>query len=78
MTDLEEYINSRGVYEELLNNLPGPKLSNNEELIDCLKNIDAVKEEYSTAYEEFYNAYCNIGHGDASESIIKEVFGDLN
>ena len=78
MTDLEEYINSRGVYEELLNNLPGPKLTDNEELIDCLKNIDAMKEEYSSDYEEFYNAFCNIGHGDASESIIKEVFGDLN
>ena len=55
MPDLEDYISSRGVYEEVLENLPGPKLTDNEELIECLNDIDKVEEEYSAKYEEFYN-----------------------
>ena len=78
MPDLEDYISSRGVYEEVLENLPGPKLTDNEELIECLNDIDKVEEEYSAKYEEFYNKYCDKGHGDASERIIKEVFGKLD
>lgn len=78
MPDLEDYISSRGVYEEILENLPGPKLTDNEELIECLNNIDDVEKEYLDKYEEFYNEYCDKGHGDASERIIKEVFGKLD
>ena len=78
MPDLEDYISSRGVYEEVLENLPGPKLTDNEELVECLNDIDKVEEEYSGKYEEFYNKYCDKGHGDASERIIKEVFGKLD
>lgn len=78
MPDLEDYISSRGVYEEVLENLPGPKLIDNEELIECLKNIDKIEEEYDDKYEEFYKKYCDKGHGDASERIINEVFGKLD
>lgn len=77
MPDLEEYVASRGVYEDILENLPGPKVIDNDELIDCLNKIEDVEEEYSKAYEEFYNSYCDVGHGDASERIIEEVFGKL-
>jgi len=77
MPDLEDYISSRGVYEEILENLPGPKVIDNDELIDCLNDIDKVEEEYSKSYEEFYNTYCDQGHGDASERIVEEVFGKL-
>lgn len=77
MPDLEDYIESRGVYEEVLESLPGPIVRDNDELIECLNDIDNVEKEYLGKYEEFYNSYCDKGHGDATERIIEEVFGKL-
>ena len=45
-----------------------------ESLIDSLNNIDEINESYKEKYELFYNKYCNIGHGNASEEIIKAIF----
>lgn len=77
MPDLEDYIDSRGVYEEVLESLPGPIVSDNDALIECLNDIDNIEKEYLEKYEEFYNSYCDKGHGDAAERIIEEVFGKL-
>ena len=77
MPDLENYIESRGIYEEIIEELPGPIINDNADLIDNLKNINIVKEEHLKKYNAFYNKYCNTGHGNASESIIEEVFGKL-
>lgn len=73
--DLEEYVNSRGVYQEIINDLPGPQLINEDSILDNIKNIENYKEENEDKYNKFYEKYCSSGHGDASEQIIKEVFG---
>lgn len=76
--DFEEYSSFRGLYSEIKNNLPGPEIYTNEELIENIKNINKVNQEFKNKYNTFYNTYCNLGHGTASEDVIKTVFKEVN
>ena len=74
--DLEEYNRiDRGFYIDIYNDLPGPLLFTTEEIIDSVKNIDKVKEEYCEIYEGFYEEFCNFEDGTASKRIVEKVWG---
>lgn len=75
MPDLKKYKSKRGLYEESLDDLPGPKLTKNEELIKSILSINKVQEDYNNKYEKFYKKYCNIGKGNSSEEIINKMLG---
>ena len=50
--DLEEYNSiDRGFYIDIYNDLPGPLLFTTEEIIDNVKNIADVKEEYGENFK---------------------------
>lgn len=73
--DLNHYIrNVRGVYLNMEKELPGPIIKNNEELINTIKNIDKVMNDYKEKYDEFYNRFCSLCDGNSAENIIKKVF----
>lgn len=72
--DMESYIESRGVYHEVLQELPGPQLISNKGIVNAILNIESVSENYGERYFKFYNKYCSIGHGNAAEEIINKVF----
>ena len=72
--DMESYIESRGVYHEVLQELPGPQLISNKGIVNAILNIESVSENYGESYFNFYNKYCSIGHGNAAEEIINKVF----
>ena len=55
--------------------LPGPILQTNDEVIDAIKNIDKVNEEYKDKYQEFYNRFCCIDDGNAAKRVCEKVFG---
>ncbi len=74
--DFERYYNFRGLYQEVKEDLPGKEITDNDELINCIKNIDEYNEKYSEKYELFYNKYCSLGHGTACSDVINIVFGD--
>lgn len=75
--DYEEYADEvRGLYIDMEKELPGPILKTNDELIEALRDIAAVEEKYSERYEDFYNRFCNVDDGHASERIIEKVFGE--
>ena len=76
--DFEKYSSFRGLYSEVKENLPGPELYTNDEVIESIKNIDKIKTQYKEKYNTFYEKFCGIGHGDASEKVINIVFGDVN
>ena len=57
------------------NDVPGPLLYTTHEVIDAVKNIDEINEQYSAKYEEFYNTFCNIDDGNASKRIVEKVWG---
>lgn len=73
--DLEEYRdNTRGFYMNFEKEAPGPLLFNSNEVIESIKNIDDVQEEYQSKYQAFYNKYCELEDGKASERVIAKVF----
>ncbi|SEL21965.1 CDP-glycerol glycerophosphotransferase [Methanobrevibacter gottschalkii] len=73
--DLEKYESMlRGFYINIHKEVPGPLLFTTEEVIDSIKNIEAVKKEYSERYDEFYERFCSIDDGNASKRIVNEVW----
>lgn len=69
--DLEDYT------PKLRKNLPGPEIYDSQELIDAIRNIDDVSEEYKGKYEAFYDKYCNLGHGNSAKDVIDIIFKDV-
>lgn len=75
MYDLEKYRDVlRGFYLDVEKDLPGPILTDNEQVIDALKNIDTVAEKYKDRYEEFYDRFCCIDDGNAAKRVCEKVF----
>ena len=74
MPDLKSYENARGLYPEVLMDLPGPIVVNNDEIIERLNDFDNIADEEK--YSRFYDKYCLEGNGQSSYEIIKHVWGD--
>lgn len=73
--DYESYAEEmRGLYIDMERELPGPVLTTNQEVVEALRRIDEVSVQYRTRYEEFYERFCCVDDGRASERIIEEVF----
>lgn len=75
MYDLEKYRDVlHGFYLDIDKDLPGPIYRTNDEVIDAIKNIDKIQEEYKDRYEEFYNRFCQVDDGHASQRVVEKVF----
>lgn len=75
--DLEKYRDVlRGFYISIEDDVPGPLLFTNEEIVDAVKNIEQVNEKYKERYDKFYDRFCCFDDGHASERVVKQVFGD--
>lgn len=73
--DLDSYGDViRGFYFDMENNVPGPLLFTTEEVIDSIKNIEKINEQYREKYEEFYKTFCSLEKGDASRKIVERVW----
>lgn len=73
--DLEKYENMlRGFYIDIKTDVPGPLLYTNEEIIDAIKNIDAIEEKYKVKYAEFYERFCSIDDGKTTKRIVEKVW----
>lgn len=73
--DLEKYRDVlRGFYIDIEEELPGPLLYTTEEIIDSIKGIDGITEKYSNRYEQFYEKFCGLEEGNASEKVARAVF----
>ena len=66
----------RGLYINMEKELPGPILRTNDELVQALHDINEITERYSDRYEEFYNRFCCVDDGHASERTIEKLFGE--
>lgn len=74
--DLDEYENElRGFYIDIRTEVPGPLLKTTEEVIESIKNIDSITEEYSEKYDKFYERFCNLEDGNASKRVVESVWG---
>ena len=74
--DIEKYKNQlRGFYIDMNTEVPGPLLYTSEEVIDAILHIDTIQNRYQKRYDDFYDRFCCFDDGQASENIVKEVFG---
>ncbi len=75
--DYDEYADEiRGMYMDMQKELPGPILYTNDAVVDALHNMDAITETYKDRYETFYERFCSVDDGHASERVIEKVFGE--
>lgn len=73
--DLEKYRDVlRGFYISIEDDVPGPLLFTNEEIVDAVKNIDKIEEQYRDKYDQFYERFCSFDDGHAAERIVERVF----
>lgn len=75
--DLEKYRDVlRGFYISIEDDVPGPLLFTNEEIVSAVKNIDKVNEQYKERYDKFYDRFCCFDDGHASQRVVEQVFKD--
>ncbi|SKA63161.1 CDP-glycerol glycerophosphotransferase [Eubacterium uniforme] len=75
--DYEKYKDVlHGFYLDMHKDLPGPILMTEDEVIDAIRNIDKVNEEYKERYDEFCERFCCLDDGHASQRVVETVFKD--
>lgn len=68
--DIEKYGKGlRGFYMDYHNDLPGPIFTDAHKLAESLKDLPKVQAEYQDKIDAFYNRFCSIENGKASEYI---------
>lgn len=73
--DLDKYRDVlRGFYIDMETELPGPLVYTSEEVVDKIKNLDQLNEQYRERYEQFYQRFCSWEDGQASRRVCDEVF----
>ena len=73
--DLDKYRDMlRGFYMDIESQVPGPLLFTNEEVTEAIRDIDHITEQYKEKYAKFYERFCSLEDGHASENIVKRVF----
>ncbi|MGB9979568.1 CDP-glycerol glycerophosphotransferase family protein [Methanobacterium sp.] len=73
MPDFGAYKSTRGLYLDIREDLPGPLLFDMNDLINGIENINEIQNKFQKSYANFYNKYCNLGHGDASEKVVNAL-----
>ncbi len=73
--DIEEYRdNLRGFYMDFETEAPGPLIKTTEHLINEIKNIEVTGYHESDKLKYFYDTFCYLEDGFASERVVKEIF----
>jgi CDP-glycerol glycerophosphotransferase len=74
--DLTEYRDeTRGFYFDFEADAPGPLLATTDEVAAALDDIDAVAARYAPAYDAFFERFCALEDGAATERVISAFFG---
>ncbi len=72
MYDLDEYKNNIRDFYIDLNDLPGPIVENEKDLIKDIRNIDNIFIEYKENYKKLNEKYNYLDCGKVTEKIVKE------
>ncbi len=73
--DIEDYRdNIRGFYFDFEEKAPGPLVKTTEQIITEIKKIDEFGFEPTAKEEAFYQKFCYLEDGNASEKVVKELF----
>lgn len=75
--DLDRYRDQlRGFYISIEDEVPGPLLLTNDDVVEAIRNIDQITEEYKEKYDVFYDRFCEYDDGFASKRIVERVLKD--
>ena len=72
MYDLEEYKNNIRDFYIDLDELPGPIVENEKDLIANIKNIENINKEYADKYKDFRNKYNYLDNEGVTAKVVKE------
>lgn len=73
--DIEKYKNQlRGFYIDMESEVPGPLLYTSEEVVEAIKNIEEVSQNYKQRYDDFCKRFCHLDDGFASKRVVERVF----
>jgi CDP-glycerol glycerophosphotransferase len=74
--DLDDYRDIlRGLNFDLAAEAPGPLLASSGEVIDAVRDVDAVAASYRGRYETFAARYCALDDGKAAARVCDRLFG---
>lgn len=73
--DFEKYRDVlRGFYIDMVEEVPGPLLYTSDEVLQAIKDIDKIEEQYKDRYKVFYDKFCSLDDGHASQNVAEAVF----
>ncbi|WP_444962987.1 CDP-glycerol glycerophosphotransferase family protein [Nocardiopsis sp. M1B1] len=74
--DLESYRdNLRGFYFDFEETAPGPLLTESDQVVEALLDIDEVARRSGDAYRSFVERFCPLDDGRAAARVVDRVFG---
>ncbi len=74
--DLAEYRDSlRGFYFDFEAEAPGPLLADSAEVIEAIRDVDAVAAAHRHAYQRFTARFCSLDDGKAGVRVCDRLFG---
>ncbi len=77
--DLAEYGDSmRGVYFDLASTSPGPLLTTTDQIVEAVRDLDAVSGEYADRYRTWQQRYVPWDDGHVAERVVDRLLADLD
>jgi CDP-glycerol glycerophosphotransferase len=75
--DLAAYADQiRGFYIDFEATVPGPLLATTDQVIEALRDLDAVQADYAQRYDEFARTFCELDDGRAAARVVDRLFTD--
>ncbi|MEV0252672.1 CDP-glycerol glycerophosphotransferase family protein [Streptomyces sp. NPDC050732] len=72
--DLEHYRDTvRGFYLDFETSAPGPLLASTGEVVEALRDLDAISARHAEAYAAFREAYCDLDDGRAAARVAERL-----
>ncbi|MCD9903063.1 CDP-glycerol glycerophosphotransferase family protein, partial [Streptomyces sp. MT29] len=72
--DLEHYRDTlRGLYFDFTTRAPGPLLKTSDELVEAIRDINAVEADYREKYAQFKKDFCEPGDGRATARVVDRM-----
>jgi len=72
--DLEQYAGqTRGLYFDLWPDAPGPLVRSTAELVEVLRDLPSVREQYAAPYAAFRERYNSLEDGHATERVLDRL-----
>ncbi|MEV0323516.1 CDP-glycerol glycerophosphotransferase family protein [Streptomyces sp. NPDC050658] len=72
--DLEHYRDTvRGFYLDFETSAPGPLLASTAEVVEALRDLDAITARHADAYAAFREAYCDLDDGRAAARVAERL-----